>query len=264
MSNPTNSKDDTDQNIELLRWRVRSFASDPLHSAAYLSNLSNYMNKSSRGSTKQNRYQRPVHATENCNTFLYVYDISNPTPSKPIIYESVSSFLSSADSAKPAPNKSELIFLTGYPSPEWLNAVVSRFGLDQRFLHRHLDFLPNGQRDWYTSPDVPSRSKQFIRILIPSIIFLGPEGRYVSPQDLHKARNTCTEQLRQTSKSFFGGSQSGAGRSIFRHVNIHSGDAIVVEQAITITILDHENGKKRRYLYHHECKSSNLTPSISQ
>jgi hypothetical protein len=232
---------------KFLTSRVRSFASDPLHSAAYLSNLSGYLTKPFRKPAHRTRYNVPSPALRKGCTFFYSYEILGPRPSKPVTYDNASVFLSRSGPTSPHEDKSELIFLTGYPSPEWLNAIVFRYGVDHRFLHRHLDFLPSGQRDWYTAPDVPSRSEHFIRLLIPSIVFLGAEDRYVSIKELHKARNACADQLRQKSKNLFGGSQSSTGHSIIRQVNIHSGDAIVLEQAISITVLNHQDAVKGQY-----------------
>lgn len=235
------AQENNEQEHQFLASRVRSFASDPLHSAAYLSNLVTYMNKPFQKQWKNRR--NPL--TENTSnqpytTFLYSYEISGTRPSKPAAFNKVSAFLSHNALNPVASTKSELVFLTGYPSsPEWLNAIVSRYGVDHRFLQRHLDFLPSGQRDWYTAPDVPSRSENFIQLVIPSIVFIGSEDRYVSVTDLQKARNACSDQLRQKSKSFFGGSGSSICHSIIRHINIHSGDAIVMEQNVTITVLRH-------------------------
>ncbi|KIM94182.1 hypothetical protein OIDMADRAFT_61013 [Oidiodendron maius Zn] len=229
---------------KFLTSRVRSFASDPLHSAAYLSNLSGYLTKPFRKPAHRARYNIPTPPLKKGCTFFYSYEILGPRPSKPVTYDNASSFLSHSGPSSPHRVKSELIFLTGCSSPEWLNVIVFRYGVDHRFLHRHLDFLPSGQRDWYTAPDVPSRSEHFIRLLLPSIVFLGSEDRYVSIKELHKARNACADQLRQKSKNLFGGSQSSTGHSIIRQVNIHSGDAIVLEQAISITVLNHQDTVK--------------------
>lgn len=193
---------------------------------------------------RSNRYKGPVPTKEGNNVFFYSYNISQAKPSQPVIFSQASDLNSKSELASSSGHNSELVFLTGYPSPEWLNAIVTRYRVDHRFFHRHLDFLPSGQREWYTAPDVPSRSQHFIRLLVPSIVFLGPEGRYMPMEDLQKARTACSEQLRHKFKSFFGGSSISTGQSIVRHVNIHSGDAMVLEQAITVTILNHENTVK--------------------
>lgn len=239
-----------DENCEkaakFLKSRVRSLTSDPLHSTAYLSNLASYLNRPFQKPrpARQNRFNNGQGELKprDDHIFFYSYEISRIRPSKPVVYDKVSDFLLNSTTV----DKSELIFLTGYPSPEWLNAIVARYGVDHRFLHRHVDFLPSGQRDWYTGADVPSRSGHFIRLLVPSIVFVGPEGRYVPVGELQKARNASGEQLRQKAKSFFGRSSFSAGQSIIRNMNIHRGDVLVMEQVITITTMKHQGAVKRK------------------
>ena len=240
----SNDKEGCDEGVNFIKSRVRSFASDPLHSAAYLSNLAGYLGRPFDKRARPIHFNGPVATQRPANAFFYSYEISKTRPPLPIAYSEVSDFLAKTTSAPIAEDKSELVFLTGYPSPEWLNTIVTRYGVDHRFLHHHLDFLPSSQRDWYTAPDVPSRSPHFIRLLIPSIVFIGSEGRYVPIEGLHEARNACSEQLRHTSKTFFASSLIRPGQSIVRHVNIHSGDTIVIVQAVTLTILNNNNTVK--------------------
>jgi len=210
---------------------VTTFASDPLHSAAYLNNLRYYLAGKFSRQSRAGKIN-PVSLSQNEHSFLYSYRVSETAIREPTTYKNVAEFVNST----PTPDCSELIFATGYPSPEWLNAIVDRFVIDYRFLHSHLDFLPTAQRDWYTSPTVPSRRQHYIRLLIPSIVFFETETRRLPVQDLHDARNACTTQLRQKAKTFFSGSVAQHGQSIVRQVNIHSGDMMVLEQAISITV----------------------------
>ncbi|RAK74454.1 uncharacterized protein BO72DRAFT_488208 [Aspergillus fijiensis CBS 313.89] len=215
-----------------LRSRVRSLNRNSLHSVAYMSHLASYLDQPSQKPSLQYLPDRAaVSSARSDNVFLYSYSLAHPEQPNPRVYQEVSQF-QSADEDKQA----ELVFLTGYPSPQWLNAVVTRYGIDHRFLHRHLDFLPTGQRDWYAIPSVPSRSQQFIQIVVPCIVFTGHEGRFVPAEDLQQARFACAELLRQKSKSFFGRTGTPAGQTIVRGVNIHSGEAMVLEHAITVCV----------------------------
>jgi hypothetical protein len=75
-----------------------------------------------------------------------------------------------------------------------MEALVDRLDVDVRFLHSHLDFIPNAQRDWYTGSNLPSRNRQDFRLLNPSIVFLGMEGKILSVNQLHAARKSCASQ----------------------------------------------------------------------
>ncbi|PYH46397.1 uncharacterized protein BP01DRAFT_396819 [Aspergillus saccharolyticus JOP 1030-1] len=221
-----------DDGVRFLRSRVRSLNSDPLHSVAYMHNLASYLNRPYQKPSRPYCPARGFGSSTLDNVFLYLYSLAQPERAE------AREFSASAElEMTEVDEQSELIFLTGYPSPQWLNTLVTRYEIDHRFLHRHLDFLPTGRRDWYLAPSIPSRSQQFIQLAVPCIVFTGNEGRFVRATDLQEARFACAELLRQRSKSFFAGADTPAGLTIVREVNIHSGEAMVVEHAITICVL---------------------------
>ncbi|KAJ5736152.1 uncharacterized protein N7483_001277 [Penicillium malachiteum] len=222
--------------VRFLCSRVQSLNNDPLHSVAYLNNLASYLDGPYQKSSRKYPSTRVVNLPANSNVFLNSYSLNGAQRPRARQYSDVSAFQSTKEDSG-----TEMVFLTGYPSPQWLNTVVARYGIDHRFLHRHLEFLPTGQRDWFTTPSVPSRSQQFIRLVVPCIVFTGNEGRFVPANDLQQARFACAELLRQKSKSFFGGAGASTGQTIVRQVNIHSGEAMVLEHAITISV--HKKGQ---------------------
>ncbi|KAJ5609098.1 hypothetical protein N7528_009665 [Penicillium herquei] len=231
--------------VRFLRSQVQALNSDPLHSGAYLNGLASYLASDGCHEKTPRKYPPSRVTTGNLNlpvysnVFLNSYSLGGAQRPKARRYDDVSVFNSTnADSG------AELVFLTGYPSPKWLNTVVTRYGIDHRFLHRHLDFLPTGQRNWFTTPSVPSRSQQFIRLVVPCIVFTGHEGRFVPANDLQQARFACAEVLRQKSKGFLVGTGASTGQTIVRQVNIHSGEAMVLEHAITISVQDKDLSAK--------------------
>ncbi|KAH7072575.1 hypothetical protein FB567DRAFT_206111 [Paraphoma chrysanthemicola] len=143
-------------------------------------------------------------------------------------------------------NTSEVVFLTGFPSPEWIDAVVTRFSVDLRFLQSHLDFVPNAQRNWYTSPSLPSRNRHLFRLRVPSIVFGGIEGTELRAEELHAARKSCAKQLLQKAKAFHSGAATNCGQSIVRRINIHRGDAIILEQEVSVIVLG--SGESRKFI----------------
>lgn len=220
-----------------LQSRVRSFPSDPLHSAAYFRDLLSYLTAKS-DKTATARYQIP-NLSKIENNFLYAYPITSSSQRQATIYTNASKF--SLASSTPG---SELIFLTGSPSAEWLDAIKTRLGVDLRFVQSHMDFLPNSHREWYTNSGLPSRNQHSFRLLVPSIIFIGPEGRNLAASDLHEARIAVSTQLQRRFKSLFAGPLARHGESVVRQVNIHTGDAIVMEQAVTVSVVRQHSGLK--------------------
>jgi hypothetical protein len=235
---------DTGDTIELLRSRVKSIKTDPLHSYAYLQDLKTYLDRPKAAS--QQKPTLTYAPPQQILPFAYTFDLSQPTRSSPAIYREAADFQSRSGSGQGDSEDPRIVFFTGYPSPEWLEAVLAKCSPGFHFLHRHLDFMSSGQRDWHIGSELPSRSTHLIRLVIPSIVFIGPEERHLPVQDLQKARKQCLERIRQKTKTFFGASSVPPGSSIVRHVLVHSGDTIVLEQAMTITIVEqgtHEKGQ---------------------
>ena len=236
--------------------RIRSFHSDPLHSAAYLGNLAHFLHKPNQKSARQTRRSnrqrfKPESSEEvECRPFVYEYALLPNVDPKLTTFDDVDKYKQTMSIKNHNADCNELVFLAGRPSPEWLSAVGARYKLDHRFLHQHLNFLPTGQRDWFTAPTLPSRSHTVLRFCIPSMIFVG-EHRYVNVDDLQKARGDCERQLLIRFRSFQEGTLTEAGRSIVRRMNIHSGDNLVIEQELSSCLLkrgDRWTGKTHRIL----------------
>lgn len=172
---------------------VRTFADDPLHSAAYLNGLKTYLAMRTPTHTGFNN----IHRTKPY-PFAYLYDLSRPTPDEPIICNNANQLNESISHNVERP---ELIFLTGYPSRQWLRRTLDHYRVDARFLQSHLDFLPGAKRDWYTGSGLPSRNRHCIRLLIPSIVFFESDVRDISVQELHDARASCRVKLKEKAKN---------------------------------------------------------------
>lgn len=221
-----------------LETRITAFSEDPLHSAAYLNGLRTYlaMPEPVRG----NLINQDIHV----RPFLYQYQLSGAGPSVPRIFRSSTDF---NGPALPHSSNSEMIYLSGYPSRLWLKKLLERYKIDFHFLQRHLDFLPGAQRDWYSSTNLPSRNQHYIRLLIPSIVFFDTDIRDLSVKELHDARRSCQSQLKEKARNFFGDSAVQHGQSIVRQINVHSGDMMVVEQAISIFITKSDSKFRSKY-----------------
>lgn len=224
-----------------MRRRVHSFTTEPLHSAAYLNDIVRYLSDKPPGSA---RYRAPS-PTPKASNFLYTYKTSALCSPHSVPYSQPSMFLSK-DANQTDLN---LLFFTGSPSSEWLEVLVDHLNVDLRFLHSHLDFIPNAQRDWYTGSNLPSRNRQDFRLLIPSIVFVGTEGNSLSVDQLHAARRSCASQLEKKAHVILSDGTRSHGQSMFRQVNVHRGDAIVVEQVVSIAITGTGKDKKGKLLF---------------
>lgn len=236
------SKEKTNEYTQSFLARIRSFHSDPLHSAAYLDDLARFLHKPNHKLTRHARRHnlpgdKPESLTEKKRRpFVYEYALSPDMDPKLTAFDNVDKYKQAISTPNHNADRNELFFLAGRPSAEWLSAVGARYDLDHRFFHQHLSFLPTGQRDWFTTPTLPSRSHDVLRFCIPSVLFAG-EHRYVSVDDLQKARGDCERRLLSGFRSFQEGALTQVGRSIVRRMNIHSGDNLVIEQELSSCLL---------------------------
>ncbi|KAF1923072.1 uncharacterized protein M421DRAFT_426173 [Didymella exigua CBS 183.55] len=231
----------TDTPSQTSQQRSRTFANDPLHSAAYLNGIKTYL---AMGTPLRSTI--PIASATASFRFLYRYELRRAgTPSTGMrthdVYNCPENFRSSVSAGTEA---SELVFLTGYPSRQWLKEISSHYNIDFRFLQSHLDFLPGARRDWFLGSSIPSRNRHCARLLIPSIVFFDSDVREISVRELHEARSSCHMKLREKVKNFFGDSTIQHGQSIIRRINIHSGDMMVIEQAVSISINNTASGPR--------------------
>ena len=233
--------------------KIRSFHTDPLHSAAYLGNLSHFLQQK-RGHSGQvpskHGLNQSVPPVNEYKPFIYEYALSTQAGPKLTVYEKAEQYKTTILNADDTEHN-ELIFLAGRPSAEWLCAVGARYQIDHRFFHQHLNFLPWGQKDWFTVPTLPSRARNVIRLCVPSILFMG-ERRYVGRDGLKDARRDSARRLRESLRNIQQSTVAEAGRSIVRRLSIHNGDILALEQEISICFVerkDHWTGKYRACSY---------------
>lgn len=62
------------------------------------------------------------------------------------------------------------MFLRGYGTPEWLNAIGAYYSIDLEFFLRHLDlFLKSTSTDYFAYPALPSSSGNMLRFCITTL-----------------------------------------------------------------------------------------------
>ncbi|KAI4180800.1 MAG: hypothetical protein LQ346_006915, partial [Caloplaca aetnensis] len=221
-----------------LQGKIRSFHIDPLHSAAYLGNLAHFLQKprQKRGHSGQilnsHTLNQSVPPVDEYKPFIYEYVLTTQTRPSLTAYNKAEQYKTTILSADNT-DHNELVFLAGRPSAEWLCAVGARYEIDHRFFHEHLNFLPWGQKDWFTVPTLPSRAHNVIRICVPSILFMS-ERRHVSRDGLKDARRDSERRLRESFRNIQQSTIAEAGRSIVRRLSIHNGDILALEQEISI------------------------------
>ena len=125
----------------------------------------------------------------------------------------------------------ELLFLAGWPSPEWLNAVGVRYRGDPEYFRRHLD--KTFSQRIFDLPSLPSSSKNIVQIPIITIGARSDTGvlkRSELQSERRKADLYVREHLRNMDRS------AKIGTSIVRRLQILDETYFTCEQEATICV----------------------------
>lgn len=131
----------------------------------------------------------------------------------------------------------QLVFLRGFPSPEWLQAVFVMYGVDPALYHRHFYFttLSVGESgNHYTIPLLPSFSNMIFGLNIITICSDDTENPSALAEDIENLRREASENLRRYHLDLT--TNSAVGDSIVRQFSVLSRRFRVVEQTVSIGI----------------------------
>jgi hypothetical protein len=124
-----------------------------------------------------------------------------------------------------------LLFLRGFPSPDWLNLIGSRHRVDPEFFRRHLDFLqPSGSFDL---PATPILARNFLSLPVITIgkRRTGYTGINLSVgEDRERSANEMSTYRQELS------AVNTVGQSIVRKFFIHDATHFAIEQDVSVYV----------------------------
>ena len=141
-----------------------------------------------------------------------------------------------------------LVFLRGYTSPEWLNAVGAKFLIDPEFFRQHLDFRTTKKvpRD-YSNTLLPSVTSNMCRLTLTTIVscmdrFRGvaqPAQSELQALRLESGKNfeNYLETLRRAKSS-----DIACGDSIVRRFHVLDHEHFLIEQDVSVYFEEWETG----------------------
>ena len=121
-----------------------------------------------------------------------------------------------------------LLFLRGFPTPEWLCKIGSFYRLDPEFFRRHLDLSSFSHQQWFSSPSLPSASRNLLRLRVTTLARRRPKF-----PDLELARQKAQESLSNYLKPI-SELRGSIGESIVRKFSLHSENYFSLEQDISL------------------------------
>ncbi|KAM5481581.1 hypothetical protein McanCB56680_004117 [Microsporum canis] len=129
-----------------------------------------------------------------------------------------------------------LIFMKGYPSPEWLLAIGATYQVDPEFFRRHLDFR-HGMRDHYSLPSLPSTLSTALTLRVATIGASFAKTKTDHEQGtieaLREENKRKLDEYRENPKSL---TQAKVGDSIVRDISIHDLQQFSIEQDISLYV----------------------------
>ncbi|KAK0104318.1 hypothetical protein ONS96_005404 [Cadophora gregata f. sp. sojae] len=172
--------------------------------------------------------------------FAAVYDFSASATKKVSHLRDIEE-LAQLDEAPETRNRSQLLFLNGHPSPQWLNAIGGKFCVDPEFYHRHLDFRAAiGRPNYFTLPSLPSSSDTMTKLRINTIGYRQPRlglSAQRNPQKyLDGLRSEATKSMVDYENILSMENKWKTGDSIVRDFAIHDAEHFTIEQDISICI----------------------------
>ncbi|RDW93966.1 uncharacterized protein DSM5745_01288 [Aspergillus mulundensis] len=225
--------------------RPRQQSSQPtvnqLYSRPDLNNLRSYLNGNAVG-----RPESPPGCGEaNAEIFAVSHTIATGTSTL---------FEASLDGrrefeASGAPDTPTILFLRGFPSPEWLNVISRTHQASSELYHRHLDCLiAQIRRDYFSKPPIPSSSARVFQLMIPTICSrhtddaihasdarIGePEDIIAEPESLREERQLQARSMRNYITEL--PKNAKVADSVVRKYHILSREFSVLEQMISVDV----------------------------
>jgi hypothetical protein len=203
--------------------------------------IAEYLRQPDQNDSKLNYYQPAAHNGK----FATLYDFNSFSSSRTRELSSIEEFESLIEKHLQEERCSVLLFLRGYPSPDWLNSVGSKCSIDPEFFQRHVDFWSTkGMPNYFVLPPLLSSSSNMVRLALT--IIGSREGRG------NRGGQTCVKKLREESalefteylRSLRTGTKDAfrTGHSLVRHLEIYDETHFTLEQDVSICVNKIANG----------------------
>ena len=125
---------------------------------------------------------------------------------------------------------SQLVFLRGFSSAQWLNTLGAQYSIDPEFFRRHLDF--QHPEDSFDLPPLPSSTRNIIDLPVLTICHRQtPLEQYRVQQE----RREALDEVRKNQRQLIANNKTGD--SIVRCFFIHDEATFALEQRISITMI---------------------------
>lgn len=129
----------------------------------------------------------------------------------------------------------QLLFLRGFPSPEWLRVLGAQLRIDPEFFRQHLGFLQ--RKDFYDIPALPSFSRNLLQLRVTTIF---TRQAAITQQAVQLGRRRSVEDVRKHQVQLE--QNAAVGDSIVRQFSIHNENTFTIEQNISCCVVKKNGG----------------------
>ena len=136
--------------------------------------------------------------------------------------------------------KPQLLFLRGYPSPEWLNTIGAKYEVDPEFFARHLDFLEPHSLPTITGAGLQSYLENMIQFDIATIGSRDSDMRDYKQAEIDDLRKSDSIAMRNYSEKLMNSESVTTGNALVRRYSTFDQVHFAIEQRVSIYI--HERG----------------------
>jgi hypothetical protein len=227
--------------LEDLRLYASRLPQDQLHSGDHLEALWRYASRPDRRGS--------IHATQQCRPvgdydphFAVLYDFNEAQPEIPLKDPLELEEIEHRNEG--AQRQSQLLFIRGHPSPEWIRAVGRTFGVDAQALYHHLWRFQQQRDTARTWPPLASSAVQESRFCLSTLGCLNEPGRHERrDQHVQKLRNSAKAQMLDYLQKVRQSRQHvELGDSLLRQLSVHDGKNFSYEQYVTIWTRQSQKG----------------------
>jgi hypothetical protein len=182
------------------------------------------------------------------HSFVIHCDLKNGGAGRARELRSASELLAFEGHTLREPGSANLLFLRGYPSPEWINTIGAKFSIDPEFFRRHLDFRnATGTSSDFSLPTLPSATVNMTRLRISTLASRLDNWR-ASNQWLQGDLDLLREETSASFHEYLNTIRRGrdadvrTGDSIVRAFSVLSHEYLSIEQDISIYVELLESG----------------------
>ncbi|KAI9930215.1 hypothetical protein ASPWEDRAFT_167883 [Aspergillus wentii DTO 134E9] len=241
--------------IEAISGYARQTLSASLYPGELYEKLARYLQDD--GQTRPPEHTRAARPHEGKNrqtATLYTFSASGDRDVQTIstteeLCESLDSISGQNASDSGLAPRSSILFLRGYPSPEWLSTVGSMLQVDPVFFQRHLDIHSSfGKRNCFFSPSLPSTTEGMLSL---PFITIGSDIHGTTSKggqrDIDELRDQAIRDMDQYLHSLSTGRDVKPGDSIVREYHVHDASNFSMLQEMSIWVEKVSSGYVRKF-----------------